>query len=334
MKLTTHLAPFLVGSFSLGALAACSSAPAKGAATDTGGAQYGALENAPTTTPLQAAHDRKAHSLQTAFVIVMENHNWSDIAGSPSAPYINNVLLPMGAHAENYRDAGVHPSEPNYVWMEAGSNLAVLDDDDPAANHRTTKFHLTSLLRNAGIDWKSYQEDIAGTACPLFGEGDYAPKHNPMVFFDDMTDGVTASSPTCIAHIRPYTELAADLSSGHVADYNFISPNLCDDMHNDCGGDPIQNGDAWLSREVPKIMASDAYKRGGVILITWDESEDGEYPIGLIALSPLAKPGYVSHTTLSHSSLLRTMQDIYAVQPYIRDAANATGLGEMFVTYP
>src|SRR6516164_3517849 len=50
-------------------------------------------------------------SNKTVFLIMMENHNWSDIKHNPSAPYINNSLLPMGSHAEQYfNPPGIHPS--------------------------------------------------------------------------------------------------------------------------------------------------------------------------------------------------------------------------------
>ena len=93
-------------------------------------------------------------------------------------------------------------------------------------------------------------------------------------------------------HFRPFTQLAADLSSGNVARYNFITPNLCDDMHGNtgCPSTPeITQGDTWLKTNVPVIIASDAYKNGGAIFITWDESEGGELPIGMIVVSPFAK---------------------------------------------
>ena len=41
-------------------------------------------------------------SVKTVFVILMENHNWSEIKGSSSAPYTNNTLLPLASHAEQY----------------------------------------------------------------------------------------------------------------------------------------------------------------------------------------------------------------------------------------
>ena len=275
----------------------------------------------------------------TVFVIVMENHNWSQIKDSRSAPYINQTLLIEGAHAEAYYNPPhIHPSEPNYLWLEAGSNFGVADDRDPSANHQASKAHLTTLLDAAGISWKSYQEDITGDTCPLVTSGHYAPKHNPMVFFDDVSGGNDPNSAYCIAHVRPYIEMAYDLASGHTASYNFITPNLCHDMHDSSGCDSkngIKNGDDWLKKAVPVILASDAYKNGGTLFITWDEGEsNSDGPIGMIVLSQNAKPGYSNTIPYTHSSTLRTVQEIFGVQPFLGDAANATDLSDLFTTFP
>lgn len=304
---------------------------------DLGGRQYEALENQATTTAADSAAQRANHALKTAFVIVLENHNWSDITGNASAPYINSQILPNAAIAENYLDnpKAVHPSEPNYIWMEAGDNLGIEDDSDPKSNYKNTTKHLTALLETASVPWKSYQQGIDGKSCPVVGENQYATKHNPMVFFSDITQHNNAASADCIAHVRPEPELATDLANDAVSGYVFITPDLCHDMHDACAsGNQVKNGDDFLSVEIPKIQASNAYKNGGAIFITWDESEDGEHPIGMVVLSPLAKAGYHSTTRFFHSSLLRTMQEVFAVQPYLRDAANATSLGELFNEYP
>ena len=272
--------------------------------------------------------------IQNVFVIVMENHAWSLIKGSASAPYINKTLLPMGAHAENfYNPPGNHPSEPNYLWLEAGDNLGVTNDLTPSRNHQSTTDHLVTYLDRAGISWKSYQEGISGTSCPVSNSGLYAPKHNPMVFFDD----VTSSSSHCVAHVRPYSELPSDLSSGTTARYNFITPDLCNDMHgaSGCtGSDLVALGDTWLANEVPKILASKAYTDGGAIFITWDESESGDHPIGMIVLSPFAKAGYSNSIAYTHSSTLRTVQEIFGVTPLLRDAARANDLSDLFTHFP
>ena len=64
--------------------------------------------------------------MKTVFLILMKNHNWSDIKGSSSAPYINHMLLPMASHAERYYNPpNIHPSAPNYLWLEAGTDHRV-----------------------------------------------------------------------------------------------------------------------------------------------------------------------------------------------------------------
>jgi phosphatidylinositol-3-phosphatase len=277
-------------------------------------------------------------TIKTVFLIMMENHNWSDIKGSPSAPYINNTILPMASHTEQYYNPpGNHPSEPNYLWLEAGTNFGVTNDDDPAANHQSTKLHLVTLLTAAHITWKSYQEDISGTECPLTSTGAYAPKHNPMVFFDDVTNTNDPHSAYCIAHVRPYRELGTDLQQNTVARYNFITPNLCDDMHDTCRplNDPVKQGDSWLAQNLPTILNSEAYQNGGIVFITWDEGEGGDGPIGMIVLSPDAKGGGYSNTIhYTHSSTLLTLEEIFGVTPLLGDAAHATDLSDLFKTFP
>jgi phosphatidylinositol-3-phosphatase len=271
--------------------------------------------------------------IRHVFVIVEENHDWSEIVGNDSFPYINS-LLEIGAHAENYHNVPegqeLHPSEPNYILLEAGDSLGMETDDAPSAsNSSPSTDHLVTYMEEAGISWKSYQEGISGKECPLKATGDYAPKHNPMVYFQDVTDNNSPTSPYCIEHIRPYEELEQDLASNDVADYTFVTPDLCNDMHNE-GCD--ERADDWLAREIPLIMASDAYKDNGAIFLTWDEGQNGNQQIGMIVLSPLAKPGYSNTIAYTHASLLRTIQDIFGLQPYLDAAANAENLGDLFVS--
>ena len=107
------------------------------------------------------------NNVKTVFVILMENHNWSQIKGSASAPYINNTLIPMAARAEQYYNPpGIHPSLPNYLWLEAGTNFGIANDSDPSVNHQSTTSHLATQLTTAGISWKTYQENITGDVPP------------------------------------------------------------------------------------------------------------------------------------------------------------------------
>jgi len=269
-------------------------------------------------------------SIKTVFVILFENTNWASITPSV-APYIRTTVVPMGAHATQYfNPPRNHPSEPNYIWLEAGHHLGLTTNNDAsAANSTATEHHLVRYLQNAGISWKTYQEDIDGTICPLTSDQSrrYAAKHNPFVFFRDLTDNNSPNSSYCIAHNRPFTELATDLGKNSIARYNFITPNLCNDMH-DCG---IQAGDTWLSHNLPVILNSPAYQNNGAVFITWDEGANGsDGPIGMIVVSPLAKVNYANSIYYTHSSTLRTMQEIFGVRPLLRDAANATDLSDLF----
>ncbi|MGI8821077.1 MAG: alkaline phosphatase family protein [Chthoniobacterales bacterium] len=264
------------------------------------------------------------------FIILMENHNWSTIRGSASAPYINNTLLPIASSCDQYYNPpGIHPSEPNYLWLEAGTNFGILNDNPPSSNHQSTTNHFVTRLRNAGISWKTYQEDMPVGTCPTTNTPPYYVKHNPFAFFDDVV------SSGCTAVMRPLTELPADLANGTVAQYNFITPNICNDMHDSCAptSNPIRQGDNWLAANLPAILSSSAYQNNGLILITWDEgtgSSDG--PIGMIALSPLAKGGgYRSTLHYTHSSTLRTFQKIFGVTPFLGAASTALDLSDLFL---
>jgi len=271
--------------------------------------------------------------IQTVFLIMMENKGWAEIKGSTNAPYINGTLLPMASYCERYyAPPGLHPSEPNYLWLEAGTNFGILDNNDPALNHQNTTNHLVAQLRAAGISWKTYLEDISGADVPLTSTNLYTPRHNPFVYFDDVTGTNDATNAFAIAHIRPYTELAADLTNNTVARYNFIKPNLCNDGHDACPPlyNPVLQSDTWLATEVPRILESQAYKNNGALLIVWDESFD-DSPLGMIALSPLARGGgYFNNLYYTHSSTLRTLQEIFGVTPLLGDAANVPNLGDLF----
>src|SRR5260370_8556480 len=81
--------------------------------------------------------------VKTVWVILMENHNWTgnnagaafgapDLKDNLLAPYINGQLLDTSAHAEQYfNPPGNHPSQPNYLCLEARTNFRVLPATPP-----------------------------------------------------------------------------------------------------------------------------------------------------------------------------------------------------------
>jgi len=313
---------------------------------------------------------------------------------NPAAPFINSLVNGTSgisgevSYATNYVSAavGLHPSEPNYVWAEAGQAFDTLGtDDDPYHPNCspdtviTSDLHLTAFLRKGRKTWKSYQEDanvnlatnvplpMSSWKYPIFSQNgkfssglneynytsqyNYAAKHNPQIFFRDTNGGCPATASTLYP---PLQQLALDLQHDKVADYNWITPNQYNDQHSrldtgygiypstsDQAG--IAQGDNFLARVVPLIMASDAYQDGGVIALWWDETEGGDtsqYTIPFIIISKNAHANvggvpYKSGVEYSHSSFLRTMQEIFSVDPdagypWLGAASTANDLSALF----
>ncbi len=280
--------------------------------------------------------------LRTVFIIMMENHDWSSFNGNANAPYINGTLLPQFAHAEQYMSNGIYPSLPNYLTLEGGSDFGLINQSPLPQDFRiATTSHLTTALNDLGISWRSYSEDLpgGGTVCPTTESNIYSLDHNAFAYFNDVTGNpIDPNNAYCIQHIRPYSDLATDLTNDTVARYNFIVPN---DQHQGekrvaPGSNLVAQADSWLQAEVPKILASNAYANGGVLFIIWDESATHgvNAPIGCIAVSPLAKPGYSNTIPYAHGSTVRTVQEIFGSTPFIGVAANATDLRDLFTSFP
>jgi len=336
-----HIKPAANGTFTVkctwyqGTVPGGSSAGAKGYGITGFRLEPAPTYTGPTNLPPRTANSEGAeiNGVSTVFLIMMENHDWNTILGAAEAPYINSALLPRASYCDQYFSShAIHPSEPNYLWIVAGTNFGIRDDNTPANNHQSSTKTIFNQLDAAGISWKSYQEDISGTTVPDADNGNYAVRHNPPVFFDWCRNNLIY----CTNHVRPYSELPRDLTNNTVPRFCFITPNLTNDMHNaPCTGCSSRTaGDDWLSHEVPKILASAAYTNGGALIITWDEgSSEGDGPFGMIVLSARAKGGgYHNSIYYTHSSLLRTLQDIFHVRPYLGDAAYARSLADLFKT--
>ena len=254
--------------------------------------------------------------LKTVFTIVMENHDYDEIiapdGGAGNAPFIHSLTKDYGL-ALNYSETG-NPSLPNYLAMASGANQypGVIDLDPTAGPFPVTKENLGSQLQAKQLPWRSYQESM-GTPCLLKGSGNYAPKHDPFLYFDDIQNG---ASGLCAKTSVDFTMFPADLAAGTYR-YMWITPNLINDGHNPAN-DPVaalKASDAWAKTEIEKIMATSAYKDGGVIFLLWDEAEGrngrSKTRIPMIIISPrIVSKGFTSNKPYSHKSYLATVEDI------------------------
>jgi hypothetical protein len=282
-------------------------------------------------------------ALQHVFVIAMENHDAAQIYGNTSsAPYINNTLIPNYARATNFNDelALSIPSEPHYLWMEAGTNAfsdhTFKGDGDPSTSNSTSSTsHLVTQIKNStnGVTWRTYQEGLSSStgSCPIHSSGFYAAKHNPFVFFDDVAGSPpSATNAYCVAHHRAYDALAANLAAGDVASFTFITPNQCHDMHGASGcsdSNSVRAGDTWLSRELPRLIDY-VNSHAGVIFITWDEGSS-TLKMPFLAVGPSVKQGYTGSVSYNHSSVLKSIESILQL-PKLSKVSSASELSDLF----
>lgn len=295
-------------------------------------------------------------AIQHVFVIAMENNSANTVYGNTTdCPYINNTLMKTYAYSagstansSNFTDelASSIPSEPHYLWMEAATNAFsdhtfTTDSDPSATNSTTSSSHLVKKLDTKAITWRAYEEGIDATtgACPVKTDStvssSYAAKHNPFVFFQDVsfTSGLPSKTNTyCASHMKGIGQLATDIANDTVQNYSFITPNLCHDMHvGGCGSQTAAQkrkaGDTWLASNVPALI-SYANAHQGVIFITWDEPEGTNNAPFLVVGPHLKSAGYKSAVGYNHSSLVKSLQRIFQVSPaegvpYLAHAADA-----------
>ena len=179
-----------------------------------------------------------AHSLErigNVFYIYMENHNWTQpngnvdpnsstieqIKGNPAAPFINSLIdpnSPMAAQVSYTNNCynvlatpsgmnpSIHPSEPNYIWQEGGSNFGVTGDADPYSGANVFDLpNISGLIQNAGLSWKSYQEDT--DLVPTSGSVNHPPPNgltSDVAPRDTCTVPLSSFSGTSPAYTNPY----------------------------------------------------------------------------------------------------------------------------------
>ena len=292
-------------------------------------------------------HGAPGSKIKHVIIIAMENHDAAQIyTDTLNAPYIHS-LVETYAHTENFDDELPLeiPSEGHYVWMEAGTHRfsdALFDDDSPPSASVSTgsNLHLVRQIKNAdtGLSWMTYQEGIDAETglCPIRAAGFYVPKHNPFVFFRDVAGDPPADDDVyCAAHHKPYASLQADLQD-ELADYVFITPDECHDMHGQRGcpeENPIRTGDRWLQAELPRLI-SYAERHEAVIFITFDEGSSS-HKLPFLAIGNMVKPHYTGTERYSHSSQLRSVELILGLPP-LPSVATSNDLSDLFSTgsYP
>ena len=208
------------------------------------------------------------------FYIMLENHNWiqpngnvdpatttiQQIKGNPAAPFINSLIdpnSPMSADVSYTNrcynplatpsglNPSIHPSEPNYIWQEGGSNFGVTNDSDPykdVADPAGNVFDhptISGLLQSIGFSWRSYQEGI--DLVPSAGTVNHpAPNSltNEVAPADQWTVPLSSFNGTSPLYTNPY-------NGSH--QYNFAAKHDGQLFFTDANGGTVTTGDSTTS---------------------------------------------------------------------------------------
>jgi hypothetical protein len=297
------------------------------------------------------AHEN--HPFNYVVVIVMENQGLGDIINNPSAPFMTQFAS-SHALATNYTAVN-HPSLPNYLSMMSGQDFASWSKTDcnpsPGCSAGNAS-NIVDSLENRGLSWKAYMEDYpssCGSQCSPgncftgdTGTGQYAARHNPFVYFDDIVNNTARCSRIVPANSDgkggPDDLFLSDLASPSTAsNLMWLTPNLCNDMH-DCS---VATGDNYLSQVVPNILNSTLFthQKAG-LFVTFDEG-NGYCPLNgssrdcvyAVWAGPVVKTDFQSSKQYNHFSFLKTLETNWKLPSLTSNDGSATPMTEFFVAH-
>jgi phosphatidylinositol-3-phosphatase len=277
------------------------------------------IPQAKTAQPASPGGSGKVPEFSHVIIIILENHEMSDIIGNSSMPNLN-TLAQHYASLTNYYAVG-HPSLPNYIAMTSGDTQGITSD---CTNCFVNQTNLMDLIEKSGRSWRAYMEDMPA-ACTLGNLSKYAQKHNPFVYYDDIRN----NSTRCQQNDVPFSQFNSDLKNNQLPAFAWITPNLCNDAHS-C---PVETADQWLGPVVDNILHSAAFDQNSLLVITFDEGTGNSGCCGLpskaggkiatLLISKQVKPGFQDNTPYTHYSLLKTIETSWGLLPLLGHSADA-----------
>jgi len=238
-------------------------------------------------------------------LVMFENHAYSQLNGSSSAPYFNSLA---GQGAKFTQAYGVtHPSEPNYAAIFSGSTQGLTSDSCP---HTFTGGNLGKQLIDAGKTFKGYSESMPSDGYTGCSSGQYQRKHNGWVNFSN----VPAAS-----NLR-YADFPASTNYASLPTVSFVTPNMCNDMH-DCS---VGTGDTWLKNNLT-AYATWAKTHNSLLIITFDEDNGGSSNHIFTAFVGAHTQVGTFTNQINHYNVLSTIESSYGLT-HLNSAAAVTNV--------
>jgi len=253
------------------------------------------------------------------FLVIEENHSYSQVIGNSSMPYLNSLAAKFGLATQYYAD--VHPSIGNYFMLTCGQ-VETLDDSFGGI---VKDDNIVRELVKVNKTWRSYAESLPSSG---YLGGDVYPyfrHHNPFTYFSDVQGTSQAGN------VVPFSQFSSDLSGGTLPDFSFIVPNALNDAHDGT----LAAADQWLNTNIAPLIASSAIQDGGLLIIVFDESvltdlSHGGGHVSLVLVGPNVKSGFQGLTMFQHQSTLRVVLSTLGVKSFPGASAAAPDMGEFF----
>jgi len=241
------------------------------------------------TSPASAA---AVPSFGHVFVIVGENKSLSEQINSTNAPYIMKTLKPGSAWFTGYQGVA-WGSLADYVALTSGQYSPC------QVNGPCGSFNVPSIFSQVGNGaWKDWNESMPsncyrGYAGSTSALNAYKPGHNPALYYAGLPCS-TYDVPAGTTGPDNMSSFNNALAAGTVPEYNFITPNMCEDAYHSCNGaNTVTEYDNFLKKEIPLIKASPAFGSNGVIFVTFDEGNRriGDPNTMMVVTGPQVKAG-------------------------------------------
>lgn len=265
------------------------------------------------------------------FIVVEENQSFSNVIGSASMPYLNALADRYGL-AVNYF-ANTQPSIGDYFWLTTGQNIT----NDSNFSGTVSADNIVRQLNLAGKSWKAYAQSLPSVGYTGGDQYPYVKRHNPFSYFTDVLGNQSQAN-----NIVPFTQFSSDLSSNQLPHYSFIIPNQQNNAH-DCpaaipnctNADKLAAADSWLKTNIDPLIASASFRQGGLLVITFDESVNGDTQNGgghitTVVISSRTPQNFESNTLYQHQSTLRLMAEGLGLTSFPGAAATAPNMSEFF----
>lgn len=256
------------------------------------------------------------------FLVMEENHSFSEVVGNPQMPYFNSLIAQGGLATQYF--ANTHPSIGNYFELTTGS---IITNDDSFSGVVSLPDIVTSL-EAAGKTWKSYAESLPSVGYTGGDVPPYLRHHNPFTFFAEVQNSTNEKE-----NLQPFSQFSVDLNNNQVPSFSFIVPNANHDAHEPDG--TLQQADQWLQANIAPLLASPMFQQDGLLIIVFDESDITDLAMGgghvaWIALGPKIKKGFRSVKTYQHQSTLRLILNSLGATTFPGDSAGAPDMTEFF----